>query len=61
MTILLLLKFICYNFTTSREVCLKVEKFDVINDKKLMLSKNKAVKIKIIPEILIKDLPDLST
>jgi hypothetical protein len=25
-----------------------------------MLAKNKAVKIKIIPEILIKDLPDLS-
>ena len=60
--LLLFIKFISYNFLRPVEVCrLKVGDLD-IKDKKLYLrAKNKAVKIKIIPEILIKDLPDLSS
>lgn len=60
--LLLLIKFISYNFLRTVDVCrLKVGDLD-IKDKKLYVgAQNKAVKIKIIPEILIKDLPDLSS
>lgn len=59
--LLLFIKFVSYNFLRPVEVCrLKVGDLD-INDRKLYVrAKNKAVKIKIIPEILIEDLPDLS-
>jgi integrase len=44
------------------EVCrLKIRDLDIKDKKLYVRAKNKAVKIKIIPEILIKDLPDLSS
>ncbi|MFV8367621.1 tyrosine-type recombinase/integrase [Flavobacterium sp. XS1P27] len=59
--LLLFIKFICYNFLRPVEVCrLKVGDIDIIDKKLYVRAKNKAVKIKIIPEILLKDLPDLS-
>ena len=59
--LLLFVKFICYNFLRPVEVCrLKVGDLDVKDKKLYVRAKNKAVKIKIIPEILINDLPDLS-
>ncbi|MEQ3662202.1 MAG: site-specific integrase, partial [Flavobacterium sp.] len=59
--LLLFIKFVSYNFLRPVEVCrLKVRDID-IKDKKLYIkAKNKAVKIKIIPEKLIKELPDLT-
>jgi integrase len=60
--LLLFIKFICYNFLRPVEVCrLKVGDLDIKDKKLYVRAKNKAVKIKIIPEILIKDLPDLSS
>ncbi|MEO0037520.1 MAG: hypothetical protein RIQ59_731 [Bacteroidota bacterium] len=59
--LLLFIKFISYNFLRPVEVCrLKVGDLDVKDKKLYVRAKNKLVKIKIIPEILIKDLPDLS-
>jgi integrase len=59
--LLLFIKFISYNFLRPVEVCrLKVGDLDVKDKKIYVKAKNKPVKIKIIPEILIKDLPDLS-
>ena len=57
----LFIKFVSYNFLRPVEACrLRIMDLD-INDKKLYLrTKNKAVKVKIIPQILIDDLPDLS-
>jgi hypothetical protein len=40
---------------------LKVRDLDIKDKKLYVRAKNKAVKIKIIPKILIKDLPDLSS
>ena len=61
-TLLLFIKFISYNFLRPVEVCrLKVGDLDIKDKKLYVRAKNKAVKIKIIPEILIKDLPDLSS
>lgn len=59
--LLLFVQFVSYNFLRPVEVCrLKVGDIDV-NDRKLYVrAKNKAVKIKIIPEILLKELPSLS-
>tara|TARA_R110002167_G_scaffold113526_5_gene286625 strand:- start:17277 stop:18371 length:1095 start_codon:yes stop_codon:yes gene_type:complete len=59
--LLLFVKFISYSILRPIEICrLKIEDIDV-NDKKLYVkAKNKPVQIKIIPEILLKDLPDLS-
>lgn len=59
--LLLFIKFVSYNFLRPVEVCrLKVRDID-IKDKKLYIkAKNKAVKIKIIPEKLIKEIPDLT-
>ena len=60
--LLLFIKFISYNFLRPVEVCrLKVGDLDISDKKLYVRAKNKAVKIKIIPEILISDLPDLST
>jgi integrase len=59
--LLLFIKFISYNFLRPVEVCrLKVGDLDIKDKKLYVQAKNKLVKIKIIPEILIKDLPDLS-
>jgi len=60
--LLLYIKFLCYNFLRPVEVCrLKIEDID-IHDKKLYVrAKNKLVKVKIIPDILLEELPDLST
>jgi integrase len=60
--LLLFIKFISYNFLRPVEVCrLKVGDLDIKDKKLYVRAENKAVKIKIIPEILIKDLPDLSS
>jgi integrase len=59
--LLLFIKFISYNFLRPVEVCrLKVGDLDIKDKKLYVRAKNKLVKIKIIPEILIKDLPDLN-
>ncbi len=59
--LLLFVKFISYNFLRPIEVCrLKVEDVDVQDKKIYVKAKNKPVKIKIIPEILLNNLPDLS-
>lgn len=59
--LLLFVQFVSYNFLRPIEVCrLRIEDIDV-EDKKLYLkAKNKMVKIKIIPEMLLEELPDLS-
>ncbi|MDO6740087.1 MULTISPECIES: tyrosine-type recombinase/integrase [Polaribacter] len=59
--LLLFVKFISYSILRPIEICrLRVGDVDV-KDKKLYLKeKNKPVKIKIIPEILLESLPDLS-
>jgi len=59
--LLLFIKFISYNFLRPVEVCrLKVGDLDIKDRKIYVRAKNKAVKIKIIPDILIQYLPDLS-
>ena len=59
--LLLFIKFVCYNYLRPVEVCrLKVKDIDVVDRKLYLKTKNKKVKIKIIPQILINDLPDLS-
>jgi integrase len=55
--LLLFVKFISYNFLRPIEVCrLKVKDIDLDQKKLYVRAKNKAVKTKIIPEILLKDL-----
>ena len=59
--LLLFVQFVSYNFLRPVEVCrLKVGDIDIKDKKLYVKAKNKAVKIKIIPEILIKELPNLS-
>lgn len=59
--LLLFIKFISYNFLRPVEVCrLQIGDLDITDKKLYVRTKNKPVKIKIIPEILINDLPDLS-
>lgn len=60
-TLHLFIKFISFNFLRPIEVCrLRIRDFD-LNDKKLYVkAKNQPVKIKIIPDILLQDIPDLS-
>ena len=59
--LLLFIKFISYNLLRPVEVCrLKIKDIDVNENKLYVRAKNKAVKIKIIPDILINDLPDLT-
>lgn len=57
----LFVQFISYNFPRPVEVCrLKVGDIDLIDKKIYVRTKNKPVKTKIIPDILIKQLTDLS-
>jgi integrase len=57
----LFVQFISYNFLRPVEVCrLKIGDIDLIDKKLYVRAKNKPVKIKIIPDILIKQLPDIS-
>ena len=59
--LLLFIQFISYNFLRPVEVCrLKVGDLDLEGKKLFVRAKNKAVKIKIIPQKLIDLLPDLS-
>ena len=59
--LLLFIKFVSYNFLRPIEVCeLRIKDIDLIGKRLYLRTKNKAVKIKIIPEILLNDLPDLS-
>jgi integrase len=60
-TLLLFVKFVSYNFLRPIEVCrLRVSDVDLVEKKLYVRAKNQPVKTKIIPEILLKDLPDLS-
>ena len=59
--LLLFVKFISYSILRPIEICrLKIEDVDVQDKKLYVKAKNKPVQIKIIPEILLNDLPDLS-
>tara|TARA_R110002073_G_scaffold72537_1_gene177072 strand:- start:32831 stop:34183 length:1353 start_codon:yes stop_codon:yes gene_type:complete len=59
--LLLFIKFISYNFLRPIEVCrLRVKDVDLETKTLQFQAKNKALKTKIIPEILAKELPDLS-
>ena len=58
--LLLFIEFISYNFLRPVEVCrLKIKDLDITERKISVRAKNKPVKTKIIPEILINSLPDL--
>ncbi|WP_431005841.1 tyrosine-type recombinase/integrase [Tenacibaculum sp. TC6] len=60
--LLLFIQFISYNFLRPIEVCrLRVEDIDVTDKKLYVKAKNSPLKTKIIPELLLKQLPDLST
>ncbi|MBZ9628172.1 site-specific integrase [Psychroflexus sp. CAK1W] len=60
-TLHLFIKFISFNFLRPIEVCrLKIRDVDLKDKKLYVKAKNQPVKIKIIPDILIKDIPDLS-
>ncbi|WP_159018072.1 tyrosine-type recombinase/integrase [Algibacter sp. L3A6] len=60
--LLLYIKFISYNFLRPIEVCrLKVGDIDLKNKVIKFKAKNSPLKTKIIPDLLINDLPDLST
>jgi integrase len=60
--LLLYIKFISYNFLRPIEVCrLKVKDINIKERKLQFKAKNSPLKTKIIPEILINELPDLST
>ncbi|WP_456424758.1 tyrosine-type recombinase/integrase [Lutibacter sp.] len=59
--LLLYIKFISYNFLRPIEVCrLKIRDINIKEHKLQFKAKNSPLKTKIIPEILIKELPDLS-
>lgn len=59
--LLLFIQFISYNFLRPIEVCrLKVEDVDIKDKKLYVKAKNSPVKTKIIPEILLEQLPDFS-
>jgi integrase len=58
---LLFVKFVSYNFLRPVEVCrLKIEDIDLIDKTIRLRTKTDDYKIKILPHILIDDLPDLS-
>jgi len=58
--LLLYIKFISYNFLRPIEVCrLKVKDINIKEQKLQLIVKNNPLKTKIIPEILINELPDL--
>ncbi|WP_245731552.1 tyrosine-type recombinase/integrase [Kriegella aquimaris] len=57
----LFIQFICYNFLRPVEVCrLKIKDIDVTDKKLYLKAKNQPVKTKIIPDILLKEIPDLT-
>jgi len=59
--LLLFIKFISYNFLRPIEVCrLTIGDLDLKNKTIRFKAKNSPLKIKLIPELLINDLPDLS-
>ncbi len=59
--LLLFIKFVSYNFLRPIEVCrLQVGDIDIKNQKITFKAKNSALKTKIIPDILINELPDLT-
>jgi integrase len=59
--LLLYIKFISYNLLRPIEVCrLKIKDFDLKNNTIQFKAKNSPLKTKLIPEILLKELPDLS-
>ncbi|MBR9846861.1 MAG: tyrosine-type recombinase/integrase [Algicola sp.] len=59
--LLLYIKFISYNLLRPIEVCrLRIKDIDLDNGTLQFKAKNKALKTKIIPEILIEELPNLS-
>jgi integrase len=58
--LLLFILFISYNFLRPVEVCrLRIEDIDIVGKRIYVKAKNKLVKTKIIPEILLKELPNL--
>ena len=60
-SLLLFIKFISYAYLRPIEVCrLKVKDIDLVENRLHVRAKNQPVKTKIIPEILLKELPDLS-
>jgi integrase len=60
-TLLLFIKFISYAFLRPVEICrLKIQDVDLKEGRIYVKAKNKAVKIKILPDILKKEIPDLS-
>ncbi|CAM4175916.1 site-specific integrase [Flavobacterium antarcticum] len=60
-TLLLFIKFISYGYLRPIEICrLKIKDIDLVENRLHVRAKNQPVKIKIIPEILLKELPDLS-
>lgn len=60
--LLLYIKFISYNMLRPIEVCrLRVKDIDIEERKLRFQAKNKVLKTKIIPDILIKELPDLTS
>ena len=60
-SLLLFIKFISYGYLRPIEVCrLKVKDIDLVENILHVRAKNQPVKTKIIPEILLKELPDLS-
>ena len=59
--LLLFIKFISYNFLRPIEVCrLKIGDLDIKNKRIQFKAKNSPLKTKIIPDLLLVDLPDLS-
>lgn len=55
--LLLFVKFVCYNFLRPVEVCrIRVGDIDLVDRTIKLKAKNQAVKIKYMPEILVKDL-----
>lgn len=59
--LLLYIKFISYNLLRPIEVCrLKVKDFDLENNTIQFKAKNSPLKTKLIPKLLLKELPDLS-
>nr|WP_321226504.1 tyrosine-type recombinase/integrase [uncultured Psychroserpens sp.] len=60
-TLLLFIKFISFNFLRPIEACrLRVGDLDIKNKRIQFKAKNSPLKTKIIPDILLQDLPDLS-
>jgi integrase len=58
--LLLFILFISYNFLRPVEVCrLRIEDLDVVGKRIYIRAKNKLVKTKIIPDILLEQLPNL--